>query len=79
MGVTKVQRNHPQTAGSKCGASLGPSAARTLASGTIGHGEISREPLGLIRGAREHGEEGPLARGARQGVQMDLFAGEPSK
>jgi hypothetical protein len=57
----------------------GPSAARTLASEVF----LSRRDFGesfeFIRGAREHCEEGPLARGARQGVQMDSAAGEPSK
>ncbi len=57
----------------------GPSAARTLASGAVVSLSDFSDSFGFIRGAREHGEEGPLARAARQGVKEDSFAGEPSK
>ena len=57
----------------------GPSAARTSASGAV----VSRRDFSkcsrFLRGAREHGEEGPLARVARQGVKVDSLKGEPSR
>ena len=61
---------HPENPGQlvllapRAKASLGPSAARTLPSGSPFSQRAFLSSLWLLRGAREHGEEGPLERGA---------------